>query len=118
MLDIIQSSDTKQINLMLRTRSATVADTEAVVRPILEEIRRRGDRAVRRYAKEFDRLDLSKTGFTVSRQEIRAAYGEVAPGFVAAVRVAAANIRQAARHQLPRPWAIDTRTGVGVRQII
>ena len=82
-----------------------------MVRPILEDIRRRGDRALLRYAKKFDRLDLRKTGFTVSREEIRRAYREVPRGFVAAVRVAAANIRKAARRQLPRPWTCHTRAG-------
>ena len=104
MLDIIRSSDTKAIDRLLRARSTTLTEAEAVVRPILEDIRRRGDRALLRYAKKFDRLDLRKTGFTVSREEIRRAYREVPRGFVAAVRVAAANIRKAARRQLPRPW--------------
>ena len=103
MLDIIRSSDTKAIDKLLRARSTTLTEAEAVVRPILEDIRRHGDRALLRYAKKFDRLDLRKTGFTVSREEIRSAYREVPRGFVAAVRVAAANIRKAARRQLPRP---------------
>ena len=89
-----------------------------MVRPILEDIRRHGDRALLRYAKKFDRLDLRKTGFTVSREEIRRAYREVPRGFVAAVRVAAANIRKAARRQLPRPWTCHTRAGVSVGQIL
>ena len=57
-----------------------------------------------RLTKKFDRLDLAKEGFTVSRREIRRAYREVPDGFVDAVRVAAANIRKIARRQLPRPW--------------
>jgi len=118
MLEIIRSSDTKTVNKLLRARSATLGEAEAVVRPILDDIRRRGDQALLRYAKKFDRLDLLKTGFMVSRDEIRGAYREVPRGFVAAVRVAAANIRKAARRQLPRPWKCDTRAGVGVGQII
>ena len=60
MLDIIRSNDTKAIDKLLRARSTTLAEAEAVVRPILEDIRRRGDRALLRYAKKFDRLDLPR----------------------------------------------------------
>ncbi len=118
MLDIIRSSDTNAINRLLRARSAALTEAEAVVRPILEDIRRHGDRALLRYAKKFDRLDLRQTGFTVSGEEIHRAYREVPRGFMAAVRVAAANIRQAARQQLPRPWTCQTRAGVSVGQIL
>jgi histidinol dehydrogenase len=118
MLNIIRSTDTKAISNLLRARSTTLAEAEAVVRPILEDIRRHGDRALRRYAKKFDRLDLGKTGFTVSRAEIRGAYREVPRGFVEAVRTAAANIRKAARRQLPKAWNCNTRAGVSVGQIL
>jgi len=118
MLDIIRSSDTKGISRLLGARSTTLTEAEGVVRPILEDVRRRGDRALIRYAKKFDRLDLRKSGFTVSREEIRGAYRDVPHGFRAAVREAAANIRMAARRQLPRPWTCITRAGVSVGQII
>jgi histidinol dehydrogenase len=118
MLEIIRSSDTNAISKLLGARSTTLAEAEAVVRPILEDIRRHGDRALLRYAKKFDRLDLRKTGFTVSREEIRAAYRHVPNGFKAAVQVAAANIRKAARKQLPKPWTCTTIAGVSVGQII
>src|ERR1019366_2189438 len=118
MLDIIRSSDTKAISKLLRARTTTLAEAEAVVRPILEDIRRRGDRALLRYTKKLDRIDLAKTGFTVSREEIRNAYREVPRGFVGAVRVAATNIHKAARRQLPRPWSCSTSPGVSVGQII
>jgi histidinol dehydrogenase len=118
MLEIIRSNDTKALSKLLRARTTSVAEAEAVVRSILDDVRRHGDRALLRYAKKFDHLDLRKTGFTVPREEIRAAYREIPPGFVAAVRVAAANIRTAARKQLPRPWTCQTRSGVTVGQIV
>ena len=118
MLDIIRSNDTKAIDKLLRGRATTLSEAEAVARPILEDIRRRGDRALIGYTKKFDGIDLAKTGFTVSRQEIRRAYREVPRGFVDAVKVAAANIRKAARKQLPRPWTSNTSAGVKSGQII
>ena len=74
MLDIIRSTDRNAIYRLLQARTTSLAEAEAVVRPILDDIRRQGDRALRRYARKFDRLDLRKAGFTVSRDEIRRAY--------------------------------------------
>ncbi len=118
MLNIIRSSDTKSIGRLLRARTSTLTEAEAAVRSIVENVRRRGDVALRQYAKRFDKLDLRATGFTVSRKEIRRAYRHVSSDFVPAVRFAAANIRKAARHQLPRAWSFPTRPGVSVGQIL
>jgi histidinol dehydrogenase len=118
MLAIIRTSDTAAVDRLLQARTATLDEAEKVVRPILEDIRRNGDRALLRYARRFDRVDLRRDGFTVTRAEIRRAWREVPAGFEAAVRVAAANIRKAARRQLPRPWSTQVRAGVRVGQII
>jgi len=118
MLNIIRSSDAVAVDKLLHKRLGTLADAEKVVRPILDDIRRHGDRALLRYAKEFDHLDLRKSGFTVTPEEIRSACCEVSKDFMAAVRVAAANIRKAARRQLPHPWTCQTQAGVKVGQIV
>ena len=118
MLNIIRGSDTSAIENLLRARRGTLADAEKVVIPIIDDVRRHGDKALLRYTKKFDHLDLRKAGFTVSPQEFRAASREVSKEFKAAVRVAAANIRKAARRQLPRPWSCYTQAGVKVGQLV
>lgn len=118
MLNIIRSTDTRAVGKLLAARATTLMEAEAVVRPILEDIRRGGDRALRRYSKKFDRLDLGKTGWTVTGDEIAAAHRAVPRDFVPAVRLAAANIRTAARKQLPCAWTCKTRAGIRVGQII
>jgi histidinol dehydrogenase len=95
-----------------------LADAERVARRILADVRRHGDRALIRYAKKFDGQDLDATGFELNRKEIEAAYKLVPRRFVAALRVAARNIRAVARQQMPRRWQINTTTGVRVSQII
>jgi histidinol dehydrogenase len=117
MLEIFRSTDSKALGRLLRDRTTTLNEAETVVRPILENIRRHGDRALIRLTKKLDRLDLAKSGFTVSEPEIRRAYREVPRGFVEAVRVAANNIRKGARKQLPRPWTTETSAGVQVGQL-
>ena len=46
-----------------------------------------------------------------SEAEIRAAYKQIPPGFLAALRVAARNIRAVARRQMPRAWSASSNSG-------
>ena len=118
MLRIIRSTDKAALARLTRARQASLADAERVASRILDDVRRQGDRALVRYARKFDGLDLRKTGFEVRRNEIEAAYREVPRGFVAALRVAARNIRAFARHQLPRAWWSSNGAGVHVGQVL
>jgi histidinol dehydrogenase len=118
MLRIIRSTDKAALARLERARQSSWAEAERVARHVLDDVRRRGDRALIRYAKQLDHIDLRKEGFTVSQEEVLRAYDEVPRGLVAALRVAAKNIRAVARRQLPRAWEAASDTGVKVRQII
>ncbi len=95
-----------------------MAEAEAVARRIIEDVRRRGDRALIEYARRFDRQDLRRAGLTVARREIRRAYREAPKGFAAALRQAATNLRATARRQLPRAWEGSATSGVRVGQVV
>jgi histidinol dehydrogenase len=118
MLTIIRSSDQRAVSRLLEARRASLVQAEIVARRILEGVRRDGDRALVRYARQFDRVDLRRSGFTVSGEEIRCAYRQVPRGFIPAVRLAARNIRAVARRQLPRAWQCATQAGVRVGQVV
>lgn len=83
MVPIICGDNRKAFKRVLRARQSGLRNAEATARRILEDVRRNGDRALVRYAHQFDGLDLRKTGFTVSSEEISEAYGQVPSGFVA-----------------------------------
>ena len=89
---------------------------EAVVRPILEAVRRRGDRALLEYARQFD--GLARRGVRVPRRELAAAQARLAPEFARAVATAAANIRAYARRQMPREWSREMQPGLRLGQIV
>jgi len=118
MLKIIHSTNRASLKRLLERRNLRLDEAESLVRRIVEDVRRHGDRALIRYAKQFDGLDLRKEGFTVSRREIQEAYGKIPRGLIRALRLAARNIRSVARRQLPRAWRTETSDGVEVRQII
>ena len=117
-MKIFQSNDRAAMERLRRARETRLSDAEPVTRRIVEDVKRHGDRALIRYARKFDRLDLLKEGFTVSKKEIREAYRNVPGGFIQALRLAEGNIRAVARRQLPQPWRIETSAGVVVKQII
>ena len=112
MIRIIKSEDA---GALLRRRAARMDAAEPVVRPILEAVRRRGDRALMEYARKFDGLE--RRTVRVSEEELAAARRRLRPEFRSAVRTAAANIRDFARRQLPRSWMRQSG-GVRVGQVV
>ena len=118
MLRIINSSETKAVRALLQARQSRLEESLSKARRILEDVRREGDRALIRYTRRFDGLDLRKSGFTVSRDEIRRAARVVPKAVAWALRVAARNIRAAARRQLPRAWLATNDGGVEIGQLV
>jgi histidinol dehydrogenase len=115
---LIRSNDRRALARLMKSRQSNLAEAETVARAILQDVRRHGDAALVRYTRKFDGVDLRAHGFTVSRREIRAAYRQVPDRFIAAVRVAAKNIRAVALRQLPRAWKMETARGVKIRQVV
>jgi histidinol dehydrogenase len=109
---IIKSADA---GLLLRRRAARMDAAEAVVQPILEAVRRSGDKALLEYARRFD--GFARRTVRVSEDELAAARRRLSPDFRRAVRSAAANIRDFAQRQMPRAWMrqAGTRQSRGVR---
>ena len=101
---------------LLARRRARMARAEATVRPILEAVRRRGDRALLQYARRFDGF----TGQSVRVPEavLRNAERALAPGFRAAVETAAANIRAFAECQMPKEWVRELQPGLQAGQVV
>jgi histidinol dehydrogenase len=88
-----------------------------VVRRILTEIRKNGDRALLKYAAEFDGLEKGQ-GLLVSRDEMKAAWEETTPKLQAAMMVARGNILAFAEAQSPQEWTISPGAGVKTGQIV
>jgi histidinol dehydrogenase len=101
---------------LLARRAVRLAEAEAVVRPILDAVRERGDAAVLEYARRFD--GFSGADLRVPAAELRAAREVLAPDFRAAVETAAANIRGYAECQMPREWSRELEPGLRLGQIV
>ena len=108
--------DRQSVSRLLARRGARLAEAEAVVRPILDAVRRRGDRALLEYARRFD-------GFTgrsvrVPEKDLHAAQRSLTPEFRAAVETAARNIRVFAERQMPKEWMRELQPGLRAGQIV
>src|SRR6202011_1942121 len=105
------------IETLERRGAVNTARVEPVVRRILAEVRKNGDRALLKYAAEFDGLEKGQT-LLVSRDEMKTAWEETAPKLQAAMMVARGNILAFAEAQLPGEWTISPATGVKTGQIV
>ena len=105
------------IDALERRGSVSTAKVEPVVRRILADVRKGGDKALRRYAAKFDGLGRG-AALLVSQDEMKAAWEATAPELQAAMRVAQANIRAFAEAQRPKQWMISPAQGVKTGQIV
>ena len=81
-----------------------------IVKPMVQDVRDRGDVAVREYAEKLD-------GFT-RESFIVESCGELDPALLEAVTIAAKNIRDFAQQQLVKPWQTTTSDGRTLGQLV
>jgi len=80
-------------------RSASDPATREAVSAILDDVRRRGDAAVREYTLRFDRVDLAPTAWSLDSGLWPAALGRVDPALRAALGRAVDRVRAFHEHQ-------------------
>jgi histidinol dehydrogenase len=86
----------------LRT-SVSVSDPEleSVVRKIVDDVKRGGDRALFKYSKKFDRVELNKRKVKVTEREIEKAHEQVSKELISDLTSAARRIREFHRYKMP-----------------
>jgi histidinol dehydrogenase len=107
---ILTGKDALQRVRRLERRGSELSKLEPQVRAIVEDVRRNGDRALRKYAQKWDGLGAQED-VRVSDAELEAAWTMAAPRLRASLRQAAANIRRFCERQRPREWR---RNGNGI----
>jgi histidinol dehydrogenase len=78
--------------------------------PILDQVRREGDVAIRRLTQEFDKVELSS--LRVSTSEIDSAIAGLGPSALGAIELAICNVRRFHEQQVPKSYAVETMPGV------
>ncbi|MGB6065342.1 MAG: histidinol dehydrogenase [Desulfomonilaceae bacterium] len=83
------------------------------VAPILDEVRRRGDDAVREFTRRFDGADMEPSQFRVSREAMDRALDAIPEDLREAIEVSIGNIRKFHERQIEPPsWEIEICPGI------
>ena len=102
--------DQAEATAFLNRASRRLDDAFEIVKPIVQDVRDRGDVAVREYAEKLD-------GFT-GESFIVESCGELDPALLESVTIAAKNIRDFAQQQLVKPWQTTTSDGRTLGQLV
>lgn len=113
---MIRILEANQAGKLLERKAARLGEAEAIVRPILDAVRRRGDRALLEYGRQFD--GLARKSVLVPQDELKLAERAVSPAFKRAIRNATKNIRTFAKLQLPVAKRKQIAPGIIAGQVI
>jgi len=112
------AQQTSAILDQIERRGGTSLDTVLpVVRRIVADVRKRGDRALFRYAAEFDGLP-GPDALRVTPREMAAAWKALDPALRDALTTAAKKIRGFAQRQLPRSFKATPIAGLTTGQLV
>ncbi len=100
----------------LTLRGAHLNTIEPRVQAILNDVRQHGDRALRKYAVQWDGLG-ARSPVRVSQAELARCWETLAPGLRSSLELAARNIRRFCELQKPQSWN-RTSDGVSLGQIV
>jgi histidinol dehydrogenase len=114
-MKIVDAGNKRAIERLLTPAGGGDRAFQRRVQTIVDAVRTGGDRALSRFAKQFDRVSGP---IEVSAKEMRAGAARVEPAVRHAIAEAAANIATVAFHQIPKHFDIETAPGVSVEQRI
>lgn len=110
---VVASTDARAVNRYLAPVRTRDVATETRVSDIVAAVRRRGDAALVRYARELDGL---RGAVEISADDMREAARAVPRPVRTAIRDAARHIRTVAKAQVPKGWRVAVAPGVRVEQ--
>jgi histidinol dehydrogenase len=115
---ILDGSKRDRFVRALEQRGATdLADVTPAVRRIVSDVRRNGDRALRRYSTRWDGLGKNEP-LRVSEADLQEAWELTPAELQDAIIQAAANIRRYCEWQKPTEWRREIQPGVCVGQLV
>ena len=107
MVRILEYKDARSL---VTRKGQRLDEAERIVAPILHDVRTRGDEALLEYARKFDKFEGHSVRIAVA--------GNLSKEFLGAVEIAAKNIREYARLQLPVEKMVEYPDGRRLGQIV
>jgi histidinol dehydrogenase len=87
-----------------RNNGDDIQPQEAVVREILTNVKKHGDRALLEYTEKFDRRVYTAEQLRVSGSELDAAYQQISKDLLRAIQLACHKIEAFHRQRVPKSW--------------
>ena len=89
------------------------------VKPIIDNVRRRGDIALCEYAEKFEGAQINPNELAATKDDVKNAYKELDDEFVEVMKFSAENIRKFHEQQMPKKsWEMEIQKGVKVGERI
>ena len=110
MINVIKYPDRKDWKEIIKRPVFENASLEKAVKKILYKVKDKGDKAIRKYTKEFDGVKLKN--LAVSEQEITKAESLLSPDLKDAIQQAKSNIEKFHRSQAEQTKPIETMPGI------
>jgi histidinol dehydrogenase len=104
---IVTLNDETKKNLLenlLKRSTNDYGDYEKTVADIIENVKTRKEEAIFEYSLKFDKCNMTKESFKVTRAEIDAAYSELDEHFIQVMKDSAANIKAYHEKQKRTSW--------------
>lgn len=109
-MKIISFPEKSEWKSLLARPVQEMAEIEKKVLPILEKVKKEGDSALKEFALQFDKIEISD--FRVSEKEIADAENQLSDELKKAINQAYANIKKFHEAQKQQPQVIETMQGV------
>lgn len=116
-IDSQQKDIITELKRIINRGENATEEVAAVVKEVVERVRKEGDPAVIEYTEKFDRVSLNLKDIRVSLEEIKDAYTRVDKKKVDALKLAAQNIRAFHEKQKISSWVSQEADGVILGQL-
>ena len=117
-MKVVESKKAARTIAKLVNRGAiNTGKAEPVARKIINNVRKSGDKALRRYAEKFDRVGKGQP-LQVSPTDMKDAWQGISPELRDALKQAATNIRRFCEWQKPADWSEEQQHGIRVGQVL
>lgn len=107
----------EQLTALERRGGAALDSVLPAVKRIVADVRKRGDRALLRYAAQFDGL-AGPEALRVTPDEMMSAWKAIDPKLREALTTAAKQIRGFAKRQMPKSWSASPLKGLTTGQLV
>ena len=112
------AAETRRVLSALENRRESTAESVMpAVNRIVRAVQKDGDKALRKFAAQFDSLS-PQSPLQISNEEMEQAWHQISQSIKSALKVAASNIRAFAKRQLPASWSFSPTSGLSTGQMV